>query len=62
LYVCVGKDGQYLPEIYGKRLGRVNCGKSCIRFKKIEDLDLAVVEEICREAGELAKSQHNLQM
>jgi len=62
LYISVGKDGRYLPEIHGKRLGKVNCGKSCIRFKKIEDLDLGVVEEICREAGGLSKSQSHLQM
>ena len=62
LYVCIGKKGGYLPEIYGSRLGKVSCGKSCIRFKKFEDLDLGAVEEICREAAELARSDKNFKM
>src|ERR1700752_3676919 len=27
LYVCVTKGGKYLAELYGKRLGKANCGK-----------------------------------
>ena len=46
LYVCAVEDDQYLPEIYQDRLGRVNVGKSCIRFKKIEDLELEVLKEL----------------
>lgn len=59
LYVCAGRDGRYLPEIYGKRLGKVSCGKSCIRFKRVEDLDLEAIQEICREAAELSKTTQN---
>lgn len=62
LYVCAGKEGKYLPEIYGSRLGKVSCGKSCIRFKRLEDLDLGAVEEICREAAELAGTGGNFQI
>ena len=62
LYVCVGRDGKYLAEIYRDRLGKVSCGKSCIRFKKIEDLDLEVIKEICEEAAALAQSRDNFQM
>jgi hypothetical protein len=54
LYVLVTKRGKYLPEIFAKRLGKVSCGKSCIRFRKLEDLDLAVVEELLQEADTLA--------
>lgn len=62
LYVCIGRDGRYLAEIYGSKLGKVSCGKSCIRFKKLEDLDLSAVADICREAAELAKKSENFQM
>lgn len=47
LYVCaIDKDGQYVAEKNASRLGKVSCGRSCIRFKKLEDLDLDVVREI----------------
>lgn len=47
LYICaVDTDGQYFAEKNANRLGKVSCGKSCIRFKKIEDLNLDVVREI----------------
>src|SRR5262249_29144416 len=29
-------------------LGKVSCGKCCIRFKRIEDLNLSAVESILR--------------
>jgi hypothetical protein len=62
LYVCVAKNGQYLAEIYRESLGKVSCGKSCIRFKKIEDLNLDVVRKLCSEAAELSASSSNFQM
>ena len=49
LYVCVCKDDKYLPEKYAKKLEKVKCGKSCIRFKKIEDLNLEVLAEMFEE-------------
>ena len=33
------------------RLGAVDCGKSCIRFKRLEDLDLEGVEALLVEAA-----------
>ncbi|WP_280241420.1 hypothetical protein [Nocardia abscessus] len=41
--------GQYVAERYADRLGRVSCGKSCIRFKRLEDLNSATLREILRE-------------
>lgn len=46
LYVCALKDGRYLAESYKKDLGKVSVGKSCIRFKKLEDLNLATLKEV----------------
>jgi hypothetical protein len=62
LYVCVTKNGKYLAEVYEKRLGKVSCGKSCIRFKKLDDLNLEVIEKFCAEAATLAKNSGNLLM
>ena len=55
LYVCAIKDGKYLTEIYDKKLGRVNCGKSCIRFKNFEALDLPNITKLLKDAAELEK-------
>ena len=50
LYVnCVSGD-RYLAEKYAKRLGTVNCGKSCIRFKRLGDLDQGALAALIREA------------
>jgi hypothetical protein len=50
LYVnCVSGD-RYLAEKYAKRLGKVSCGKSCIRFKKLDDLNEDALAALIREA------------
>lgn len=35
---------------FAKRLKATSCGKSCIRFKKLEQLDLSAVEAMLRAA------------
>lgn len=47
---CTGEDG-YLAEKNKHRLGKVNVGKSCIRFKKLADLDLKVAMELVKLAA-----------
>ena len=32
-------DGEYLAEARAGRLGKVSCGKSCIRFTSIDKVD-----------------------
>jgi hypothetical protein len=39
LYVMAVENGEYVAEKNADRLGKVSVGKSCIRFKKLEDLD-----------------------
>lgn len=50
VYVCAVVDGEYIAEQYRKQLPKANIGKSCIRFKRLEDIDLKVLEEILRKA------------
>jgi uncharacterized protein YdhG (YjbR/CyaY superfamily) len=38
-------------------LGKVNCGKSCIRFKSLDDLNLDAVRELLEEAAERARAK-----
>lgn len=51
VYVCALKDGEYLAEKYEKDLGKVSVGKSCIRFKKLEDLNLKTLEKVIKQAA-----------
>lgn len=46
IYVMAWKDGQNLVEIYAGQLGKVSCGKSCIRFKKFSDLNLEELQKL----------------
>ena len=53
LYVCAVDDGEYLAEKYKDELGKVNVGKSCIRFKKIDDLNLDGVKKVLKLAEKM---------
>jgi hypothetical protein len=51
LYVCSIIDGEYVAEKYKKVLGKVSVGKSCIRFKKLEDVNLPVLKKVIQLAA-----------
>ena len=51
VYVCSIAGGQYVAEKYEKELGKVSVGKSCIRFKKLEDVNLPVLKKVIKEAS-----------
>ena len=50
LYVCAVDSGEYLAEKYKQDLGKVSVGRSCVRFKKLEDLDLKTLEKVIKLA------------
>jgi Domain of unknown function (DU1801) len=52
LYVCAIDGQQYVAEKYADQLGKVNVGRSCIRFKKLDDLQLDVVRKVLKEAAD----------
>jgi hypothetical protein len=39
LYLCALEDGEYVAEKYATELGNVSCGKSCVRFTKVDKVD-----------------------
>lgn len=46
---CVGiVDGAYVAEGFKKRLTKASIGKSCVRFKRLSDLDEIALEELVR--------------
>ena len=50
IYVCALENGAYLAEKYKDELGKVSVGKSCIRFKKIEDIKLPILKKVLEKA------------
>jgi hypothetical protein len=48
LYLMDCDENGYLAEQNKDQLGKVSVGKSCIRFKKLEDLNLDVTLELIR--------------
>lgn len=55
VYVCASIDGQYCAERRKSELPKASIGKSCIRFKKLEDVDLKVLMSIVKEGARAMK-------
>lgn len=49
LYICAVIDGEYIAEKYAGELGRVNVGRSCVRFKKFDDINVETLANILRD-------------
>lgn len=62
---CVASQKQYvslyvdptLLEAYRPKLGKLNLGKGCIRFRHLKDLPMDVVEEMMHEAVEARRER-----
>ena len=50
LYVCAVVDGEYLAEARADRLGKVSCGKSCVRFPSLDHVDADELSNLVRDA------------
>jgi hypothetical protein len=59
LYVCAVVDGEYLPEARAERLGRVSCGKSCVRFPSLDRVDAGELAALVRDAAAVTSSGGN---
>jgi hypothetical protein len=44
VYVMGLKDKTYLPENYGKKLGKANVTGYCIKFKSLQDIDTTILK------------------
>jgi uncharacterized protein YdhG (YjbR/CyaY superfamily) len=55
LYCCAADDRGYVAERYRERLPKANIGKSCIRFKRLSDLDEDTLRELIREAASTSR-------
>ena len=50
MYVFAVVDGRYLAEARAGALGKVSCGKSCIRFTSLDDVDVVELDRLVRDA------------
>jgi hypothetical protein len=53
IYVLGIEDKLFLTQTYGGRLGKASITGYCIKFKKLADIDIAVLEEAIRYGAEL---------
>lgn len=51
VYVCAVDGDKYLAESHKDKFPHASIGKSCIRFKKVADIDLKVLSEILKIAA-----------
>lgn len=52
LYICAVDGDKYLAERFVKKFPKASVGKSCIRFKKLSDVNLSVIADILKKAAE----------
>ena len=57
LHVTLAVDGKYLTETFADRVGKADVGKSCIRFRRLSDLDQKTIVTLLRSAGRRAAEQ-----
>ena len=50
LHICSADKGGYLVEQNAAKLGKVKAGRSCINFKKLEDLKLGAAMALAKRA------------
>ena len=52
LYCCAADERGYVAERYRERLPKANIGKSCVRFKRLDDLDDDVLRQLIRDCAD----------
>src|SRR5918998_3199810 len=59
LYVCAVVDGEYIAEARAEQLGKVSCGKSCIRFTSLDKVDADALRALVRDAVAVTRAGDN---
>jgi hypothetical protein len=57
LYINVVEESEYLPEKYTHLFPKATIGKSCVRFKKLQDIDQSELVFLITKAVDLTNSQ-----
>jgi len=51
LYICAADDRGYVAVRYKEALPKANVGRSCVRFKRLSDLDQSPLKRLIREGA-----------
>lgn len=54
VYCCAIEGDRYIAEKYSGKIGTKDIGKSCIRFKKFEDINWEELEKLVKESEKIA--------
>lgn len=60
VYILGIEDKTYLVQAYGKRLGKASVTGYCIKFKKLKDIDVDLLEEAMRYGVEASNEKTEL--
>ena len=55
VYIMGIEDKKYLPETYGKTIGKASVTGYCIKFKKLKDINIDILEAAIRDGVEQTK-------
>ena len=51
VYCCAADENGYVAEQFKERLPKADIGKSCVRFRRVSDLDEDVLRELIRKSA-----------
>jgi len=54
LYICATDEKGYIAERYRSALPKANIGRSCVRFKRLADLDAVALKRLIREGAKVS--------
>jgi hypothetical protein len=54
LYACAADERGYVAERYKDALPAADIGKSCVRIKKVDDLDLSALRQLLKETEKIS--------
>jgi hypothetical protein len=53
VYIMGIEDKKYLPQTYGKKLGKASVTGYCIKFKTIKDINIDILQDAIRDGVEI---------
>ena len=53
VYIMGIEDKKYLPETYGEKIGKASVTGYCIKFKKLKDINVEILESAIRDGVKL---------
>lgn len=57
IYSCVIKSGEYLAETYKDKLGKASIGKSCVRYRNVDDIPWNELKNFVKDSEKIALSE-----